>query len=48
MAGNNLAKEKQGVAIALSLPEDDDSQIREKLFSQVKLDDLKRRMDWPL
>ena len=38
----DLAKEKQGVAIALSLPEDDDSQIREKVFSQVKLDDLKK------
>ena len=37
----DLAKEKQGVVIALSLPEDDESQIREKVFSQVKLEDLK-------
>ena len=38
----DLAKEKQGVVIALSLPEDDESQIREKVFSQVKLEDLKK------
>ena len=30
------------MAIALSLPEDDGSQIREKVFSQVKLPDRKK------
>ena len=39
----DLAQEKQGVAIALSLPEDDESQIREKVFNQVKLEDLKKK-----
>lgn len=36
-----LDKKKQGVAIALSLPENDESRIREKVFDQVKLEDLK-------
>ena len=35
-------KDKQGVAIAVSLPEDDKSQIREKVFEQISLDDLKK------
>ena len=30
------------VAIALSLPEDDKTQIREKVFEQISLDDLKK------
>jgi hypothetical protein len=36
-----LRKEKQGIAIALSLPEDDESQIREKVFDQIQIEDLK-------
>lgn len=38
----DLRKDKQGVAIALSLPEDDKTQIREKVFEQISLDDLKK------
>ena len=37
-----LAKEKQGLAVALSFPESDESQIRDKVFSEVKMDDLKK------
>lgn len=37
-----LEKKKRGVAIALTLPEDDDSKIREKVFDQIKLEDLKK------
>ena len=37
----DLSKDKQGIAIALSLPEDDESQIREKVFDQISVDDLK-------
>ena len=36
-----LRKEKQGVAIALSLPENDKTQIREKVFEQISIEDLK-------
>ena len=36
-----LRKEKQGIAIALSLPENDKTQIREKVFDQIPIDDLK-------
>ena len=36
-----LDVKKQGVVIALSLPEDDESKIREKVFDQISLDDLK-------
>ena len=38
----DLRKEKQGVVIALSLPKGDKDQIREKVFDQISLDDLKR------
>ena len=38
----DLRKDKQGVAIALSLPEDDKTQIREKVFEQISLDGLKK------
>ena len=38
----DLRNAKQGVAIALSLPEDDKTQIREKVFEQISLDDLKK------
>ena len=37
----DLRQDKQGIAIALSLPEDDESKIREKVFDQIALDDLK-------
>ena len=37
----DLSKDKQGIAIALSLPDDDESQIREKVFDQIAIDDLK-------
>ena len=36
----NVSKAKHGAFIALSLPEDDKYQIREKLFSGLSLDDL--------
>ena len=31
----NLSKDKQGIVIALSLPEEDESQIRGKVFDQI-------------
>ena len=37
----DLSKEKQGIAIALSLPEEDETQIRQKVFDQIPIDDLK-------
>ena len=37
----DLAKAKQGLALALSLPEKDSSNIRDKVFSDVSLEDLK-------
>ena len=37
----DLRQDKQGIAIALSLPEEDESKIREKVFDQIPLDDLK-------
>lgn len=36
-----LSEFKQGIAIALTLPEDDESQIREKVFDQIQINDLK-------
>lgn len=38
----DLRKEKQGVVIALSLPKNDKTQIREKVFDQISIDDLKK------
>ena len=38
----DLKKDKQGVAIAFSLQVDDKTQIREKVFEQISLDDLKK------
>ena len=38
----NVSNAKQGAVIALSLPEDDKHQIREKVFSGLSLDDLTR------
>ena len=40
-----VSQEKQGIVIALSLPENDKYRIREKVFSEIKLDNLKRK-DW--
>ena len=37
----DLKEDKQDIAIALTLPEDDESKIREKVFDQVPTDDLK-------
>ena len=36
-----LKKEKQGIAVALSLPEDDENRIKDKVFDQISPDDLK-------
>ena len=38
-----LAKEKQGLVVVLSFHESDESQIRVKVFSEVKMDDLKKK-----
>ena len=38
----DLRKDKQGVVIALSLPEDDKNKIQEKVFSQIGLEDFKK------
>ena len=37
----DLPKNKQGIAVALSLPVDDEHQIKDKVFDQIPLDDLK-------
>ena len=34
-------KSEHGFLVALSLPEDDESQIRDKVFSEIKIEDLK-------
>ena len=39
----DLRKEKQAVVIALSLPKNDKTQIREKVFDHLSIDDLKKR-----
>ena len=38
--GTKLSKEKQAVAVALSLPEDDKRKIKEKVFGELELDVL--------
>ena len=38
----STAKEKQGLTVALSLPEDDISNIRDKVFSEVEVDELNK------
>ena len=38
----DICKSKQGIEIALSLPENEEFHIKEKVFSQVSLDDLKK------
>ena len=37
----DLPKSKQGIVITLSLPEDDETHIRERVFDQIPLQDLK-------
>ena len=37
----DLAKNKQGIAVARSLPEADEHQIKDKVFDQISIDDLK-------
>lgn len=37
----DLPKNKQGIAAALSLPDDDEHQIKDKVFDQISLEDLK-------
>jgi len=37
----DLSKAKQSIAVVLTLPENDETQIREKVFDQLHLDDLK-------
>ena len=36
-----LSKNKQGIAVALSLPENDENKIKDKVFDQIALDELK-------
>ena len=38
---SDLQKSKQGIVVALSLPEDDNTYIRERVFDQIPLQDLK-------
>ena len=38
----DLSKDKLGVAIALSLPEEDKNKIQEKVFNEIGLDKLKQ------
>ena len=38
----DLKREKQGFVIALSLPKNDKSQISQKVFDQISIDDLKK------
>ena len=40
-----LEKSKQGIAIALSFPEDDEHGIREKVFDELTIADLKTDTD---
>ena len=39
---SQLQKDKQVIAIALSFPEKDNSNIRDKVFSEINMDDLKK------
>ena len=38
----DFSKDKQGVVIALSLPEEDKNKIQEKVFNEIELDKLKQ------
>ena len=40
----DICKTKQGIVIALSLPENEEFHIKENVFSQISLDDLKREI----
>ena len=37
-----VAKEKTGIAVALTFPEEDETKIREKVYERIKLEDLKK------
>ena len=37
----DLSNNKQGIAVALSLPVDDEHQIKDKLFDRIPLDEIK-------
>ena len=37
----DLSSRKQAIAVALSLPEEDETQIRDKVFDQIPLEELK-------
>ena len=37
-----LEKDKQAIAVPLSFPENDESHIRDKVFSEINMDDLKQ------
>ena len=39
-----VCKSKQGIIIALLLPDDHPFQIKEKVFNQISLDDLRKEM----
>ena len=39
---SDVAKSKQGIVVALSLPEDHETQIREKVFDEMDLNELKK------
>ena len=44
LAGREIiefSKRKQSIPVALSLPEDDENQIKDKVFDQISLDELK-------
>ncbi|XP_057310466.1 uncharacterized protein LOC130648431 [Hydractinia symbiolongicarpus] len=38
----DLEKQKQGIAVALSLPEEDSTQVRDKVFSEISIADLNK------
>ena len=38
----DLSSRKQAIVVALSLPEDDETQIRDKVFDQLPLEELKK------
>ena len=37
-----VTAERQGIVVALTLPEDDETGIRERVFDEIKLEDLKK------
>ena len=41
-AVTDVAKEKRGIIIALSLPDSHESKIKDKVFESIPLDDLKK------